>query len=128
MEYMKNLKRELGALVALRPHQYLVNFLGVCMKGDQMNLVSEYCPGGTLFDLLHKKKVKLDNQTKLNFCLDICKGLMYLHSLKPAILHRDLKSLNLLLDREYNENGVVKIADFGLAKPLTDESLNNSGV
>jgi len=57
------------------------------LKGEQVNLVTEYCLGGTLFHLLHKKEIKLSNKTKFNFCLDICRGLMYLHSLKPAILH-----------------------------------------
>lgn len=54
---------------------------------------------------------------------------MYLHTLKPPIMHRDLKSLNLMVDRKFSEHCQmnIKIADFGLAKTITDE-VTQSGV
>jgi serine/threonine protein kinase len=60
----------------------------------------EYCEGGSLFDLLHTSKAKLATQQQFEFALGIAEGMRYLHSPKPTIVHRDLKSPNILVDRE----------------------------
>ena len=54
----------------------------------------------------------MEDIERINLALEIAQGINYLHSFKPPILHRDLKSLNILLDKNY----VCKIADFGWAK------------
>jgi len=53
--------------------------------------------------------------------LDAAEGMKYLHSREPPIVHRDLKSLNLLVSSDYR----VKVADFGLSKPTSGKSLNS---
>ena len=72
----------------------------------------EYMPGGSLFDLLYKRKEKLSWARKLEIVLQTARGMAYLHTRSPPVLHRDLKSLNLLLDKA----GDVRITDFGMAK------------
>lgn len=63
-------------------------------------IVTEFCHGGTLFEVLHEqKKSTPDISFKLRWrwACDIAKGMNFMHSLKPPLMHRDLKSLNLLL-------------------------------
>jgi serine/threonine-protein kinase CTR1 len=60
----------------------------------------EYCNGGSLFNLLHEPKEtkeKLSTQQQLEYALQIAEGMEYLHSHNPMIVHRDLKSLNILV-------------------------------
>ena len=59
-----------------------------------------------------KDSPDLEDIERLNLALEVAQGINYLHSFKPPILHRDLKSLNILLDKNY----IVKIADFGWAR------------
>ena len=66
--------------------------------------------GGSLFDHLHKKSKKFDDNQIIEISLDIALGMNYLHGQK--ILHCDLKSSNILLDERFN----VKLGDFGLSK------------
>jgi serine/threonine protein kinase len=66
--------------------------------------------GGSLYDFLHKQHNVLDLPTLLKFAVDLCRGMCYLH--QRGIIHRDLKSANLLMDKDH----VVKVADFGVAR------------
>ncbi|KAH9757511.1 hypothetical protein KPL71_016418 [Citrus sinensis] len=70
----------------------------------------EYMPGGSLYDYLHKNHNVLKLSQLLRFAIDICKGMEYLH--QSNIIHRDLKTANLLMDT----HNVVKVADFGVAR------------
>ncbi|KAF5784143.1 putative protein kinase RLK-Pelle-LRR-I-1 family [Helianthus annuus] len=98
-------------------HPNIVSLLGFCDEGHELILVYEYVANGSLDDYLGN----MDNMTnlvwaqRLQICLDIAHGLNYLHTHingKPMIVHRDIKSANILLD----DNWVAKIADFGLSK------------
>jgi serine/threonine protein kinase len=71
--------------------------------------------GGNLYDLLHKTGMKMSTALVVKLALDLAVGLLHLHSL--TILHRDLTSLNILLD----EMGNIKISDFGLSREKTQE-------
>ena len=112
-------KRELTVMVRCR-HPNLVLFMGASTLVPPIRLLSEFCEGGTLFDLLHNRKdVDLSWKQKVKILLDVAKGLNYLHNCKPVIVHRDLKSLNLLLSEKIEDEfdtPIMKIADFGMAK------------
>jgi len=84
-------------------------------------IVSEYCAGGSLYDLLHKTKQELTWRQRLQILLDIAEGMEYLHSLVPIILHRDLKSCNVLLTKRITSTAqrpTAKVTDFGLSRVL----------
>ncbi|XP_059453044.1 serine/threonine-protein kinase STY8-like isoform X3 [Corylus avellana] len=91
-------------------HKNVVRFIGACTKPPHMCIVTEYMPGGSLYDYLHKNHNILELPQLLKFAIDVSKGMEYLH--QSSIIHRDLKTANLLMD---NHN-VVKVADFGVAR------------
>jgi serine/threonine protein kinase len=70
-----------------------------------------------LFDLLHKKagQIFLNWKTKLSLILQTAKGMKALHDMKPPIIHRDLKSLNVFVMLQDNQ-WIAKVADFGLSR------------
>ena len=72
-------------------------------------------PQGDLHSVL-RKNPNLPWETKLNFAKGIAQGMEYLHRLSPPIVHRDLKALNILVDRNFG----VKVADFGLSKAIPE--------
>ncbi|KGN49260.1 receptor-like protein kinase HSL1 [Cucumis sativus] len=94
-------------------HKNIVKLLCCCTNGECNLLVYEYMPNGSLGDMLHGiKKELLDWQTRYKIALDAAEGLSYLHhDCVPPIIHRDVKSNNILLDAEFG----AKIADFGIA-------------
>jgi len=119
-EKVKELRRELTALLLLRnPNLVLFMGAGLTKKGS-ICLVTEFCEGGTLFKLLHESpSVEISWKQRCKIALDVAKGMNSLHSYKPPIIHRDLKSLNLLLVEPITgpkDPIIVKITDFGLAR------------
>ena len=98
--------REVAIMSGLR-HPHIVSFYGACLEDGHACIVMEYMAKETLFSVV-AKGLKPEQQKTL--ALDIAKGLNYLHHRK--ILHRDLKSTNVLVDA----HGVAKLADFGLSK------------
>lgn len=97
-------------LMARMNHPCILGFLGVVPS--PLCLVSEYCSNGNLFDLLHNSPVRLPWHLRLRMALEVAEGMKFLHSTTPVIIHRDLKSLNLLVDRDWH----VKVSDFGLSR------------
>ncbi|KAL5843785.1 hypothetical protein ACOSQ4_009743 [Xanthoceras sorbifolium] len=91
-------------------HRNIVRFIGACMKSPHLCIVTEYMPGGSLYDYLHKNHNVLKLSQLLRFAIDVCRGMEYLH--QSNIIHRDLKTANLLMDT----NKGVKVADFGVAR------------
>ncbi|PPS13138.1 hypothetical protein GOBAR_AA07504 [Gossypium barbadense] len=99
-------------------HRYLVSLVGYCIARQQRMLVYEFLPNKTLEYHLHEKNLPvMDFPTRLRIALGSAKGLAYLHEdCHPRIIHRDIKSANILLDYNFE----AKVADFGLAKLSTD--------
>ncbi|TIB72958.1 hypothetical protein E3Q23_03165 [Wallemia mellicola] len=105
--------KELQVLSKLN-HPNIVKFLGVSIPEDKsvpVMLISELCKNGDLFDYLRQHPPPT-NKKAFQIMLDIAKGLEYLHNAKPSIIHRDVKSSNVLID----DRGRAKLNDFGLAR------------
>ncbi|PSS18996.1 Leucine-rich repeat receptor-like protein kinase precursor [Actinidia chinensis var. chinensis] len=99
-------------------HKNVVNLVGFCYEHGEQMLVYEYVPNGTLGENLSgKSRIQMDWMRRLSLALDSAQGLAYLHELAdPPIIHRDIKSNNILLDDHLN----AKVADFGLSKLMGD--------
>ncbi|KAF2310094.1 hypothetical protein GH714_006511 [Hevea brasiliensis] len=101
-------------------HKNLVSLLGFCYEVGEQMLVYEYVSNGSLKDCISGKSgVRLSWERRLKIALDSARGLAYLHDhVNPPIIHRDVKSSNILLDDQLNG----KVADFGLSKLLGHSS------
>ncbi|KAG5525664.1 hypothetical protein RHGRI_032086 [Rhododendron griersonianum] len=99
-------------------HKNVVGLMGFCFERAEQMLVYEYIANGTLHESLSGKTgINLDWMRRLRIALGAAKGLQYLHELaNPPIIHRDIKSSNILLDESLN----AKVSDFGLSKPMDD--------
>ena len=126
--YFKEFKNEIVALTMIR-HPNLVIFMGTMIENNNLCIVTEYCKGGTLFDLLYKKKnIEIPWNIRLKILIDISKAMNFLHTNNPQIIHYDLKSLNILMTDDIRENSdnnnvTVKINDFGLSKIIDKEKI-----
>jgi len=113
-------RRELRIL-SRADHPNILKFIGLVEKSVPLQLVLEYCAGGSLFELLHNQwdiPLTWKNQ-RLKCLMDTAAAADYLHNFDPPIIHRDLKSLNLMLLEAITGPGIaphVKLADFGLAR------------
>ena len=124
-------KREVSSFISLN-HPYLLIFFGVIAEPKHLSIITEYCPGGNLHELLYKKKhIYLSWKIRKEFLLQIAIGMNYLHTNNPPILHRDLKSLNILLTNDIkksNDITDIKIADLGLSVVNEKKNLSNERV
>ncbi|CAN0878808.1 Serine/threonine-protein kinase STY46 [Linum grandiflorum] len=98
-------------------HKNVVQFIGACTKPPSLCIVTEFMSGGSVYDYLHKHKGVFKLPSLLKVAIDVSKGMNYLH--QNNIVHRDLKAANLLMD----ENDVVKVADFGVARVKTQSGV-----
>ncbi|XP_072979871.1 uncharacterized protein [Typha angustifolia] len=112
-EHLKEFLREVAIMKSLR-HPNIVLFMGAVTERPNLSIVTEYLSRGSLYRLLHRSGAReiLDERRRLNMAFDVAKGMNYLHRRNPPIVHRDLKSPNLLVDKKYT----VKVCDFGLSR------------
>lgn len=110
-ESLEEFRSEVRIMKKLR-HPNIVLFMGAVTRPPNLSIVTEFLPRGSLYRLIHRPNNQLDERRRLRMALDAARGMNYLHNCTPVIVHRDLKSPNLLVDK----NWVVKVADFGLSK------------
>ncbi|KAK8716852.1 hypothetical protein V6N13_044147 [Hibiscus sabdariffa] len=108
-ELLREFSQEVFIMRKIR-HKNVVQFIGACTRAANPCIVTELMARGSLYDYLHKQRGVFRLPSLLKVALDVSKGMNYLH--QNNIIHRDLKTANLLMD----ENQVVKVADFGVAR------------
>ncbi|KAM6578563.1 hypothetical protein CsatB_030400 [Cannabis sativa] len=113
----KEFRVEVEAIGHVR-HKNLVRLLGYCVEGIHRMLVYEYVNNGNLEQWLHgamRQHGYLTWEARIKVLLGTAKALAYLHeAIEPKVVHRDIKSSNILIDDDFN----AKVSDFGLAKLL----------
>ncbi|KAH1232867.1 putative LRR receptor-like serine/threonine-protein kinase [Glycine max] len=111
------------ATISAVQHRNLVNLYGCCIEGNKRLLVYEYLENKSLDHAIFGNCLNLSWSTRYVICLGIARGLTYLHEeSRIRIVHRDVKSSNILLDLEF----IPKISDFGLAKLYDDKKTHIS--
>nr|GEV09933.1 PAC motif-containing protein [Tanacetum cinerariifolium] len=108
---MVSFKLEVSLMKRLR-HPNILLFMGAVTSSQHLCIVTEFLPRGSLFRILQRNSTQLDSRRRLHMAMDIARGMSYLHHCNPPIVHRDLKSSNLLVDMNWG----VKIGDFGLSR------------
>ncbi|CAF0766312.1 unnamed protein product [Adineta steineri] len=102
-------------------YDHVLNIFGACMEPDKYALIVEYMSLGSLYDVLRRQTLQFSWSDRCSIANQMIKGVNYLHKLPQSIIHRDIKSLNILLT-EHGKDFLVKVADFGLAKIRTETS------
>ncbi|KAK2637629.1 hypothetical protein Ddye_025424 [Dipteronia dyeriana] len=104
-------RREVKIMRRLR-HPNVVLFMGAVTRPPNLSIITEFLPRGSLFRILHRPQCQIDEKRRIKMALDVARGMNCLHTSMPTIVHRDLKSPNLLVDKNWN----VKVCDFGLSR------------
>ncbi len=93
-------------------NNFITKFMGVCLEYPHLCIVTELMHRGSLFGLLHDEASPLTWRRRLRMAADLAAGMQFLHAQNPRIIHRDLKSLNVLVSSEWR----AKVADFGMTR------------
>ncbi|XP_078404151.1 serine/threonine-protein kinase Nek8 isoform X3 [Cetorhinus maximus] len=104
-------------VLKLLNHPNIIEYYENFLEDKALMIAMEYAPGGTLAEYIQKRNSLLDEETILHFFVQILLALHHVHN--KLILHRDLKTQNILLDKYQM---IVKIGDFGISKILSSKS------
>ncbi|KAI3943849.1 hypothetical protein MKW92_046689 [Papaver armeniacum] len=110
-DLLRTFRQEVLLMKGLR-HPNVLLFMGAVTSPKHLCIVTEFLPRGSLFQLLRRNPPALDWNRRVLMALDIARGMNYLHCYNPPIVHRDLKSSNLLVDNNWH----LKVGDFGLSR------------
>ena len=119
---LRTLKAEIKTLAKAR-HKNLAKLLGFCYSEDKVLLIHEHLEKGSLGDALLRSDITLEWKIRWQIALGTARGLSYIHNdYVPRLLHRDMKSNNILLDEDFEP----KITDFGLDRVVGEASFQSS--
>ncbi|EDS89703.1 receptor-interactingserine/threonine- protein kinase 2, putative [Entamoeba histolytica HM-1:IMSS] len=118
LQWLSSISNDFVALYARKFLQQELHPKLLKSLNDTISIVMEFCSHFSLFDVLNDPNQQVDFPTALNFCEQMSVGLGVLHNNKPSILHRDFKSLNVLVTNDYT----LKISDFGMSRFDTTEN------
>lgn len=122
LEQVRNFEREINTYKTLR-HPFIVEYIGCVLEYPNLAIVTEYLPNGNVFDLLFHRQVQLPAEVRLRICRTVAMAVSYMHTNDPVVIHKDLKTQNLVLDENYN----VKLCDFGKTEVLDASIDKDSG-
>jgi serine/threonine protein kinase len=117
VELIEEIVGEAG-IMSLLNHPKILQLYGVSLTTQTIWIVAELCAHGSLRSLLSTKSINLDLKAKLSLCMDIADGMRYLHTRRPPIIHRDLKSQNIFIIEAGSGRFVAKIGDWGSARAI----------
>lgn len=116
-KFFPSIKEEMSVLEMLN-HPNIVQYYGVEVHRDKVNIFMEYCEGGSMASLLEHGRIEDEMVTQV-YTLELLEGLAYLH--QSGVVHRDIKPENILLDF----NGIIKYVDFGAARKIAKNGTEN---
>jgi serine/threonine protein kinase len=120
---IKSLRTEM-ALMSKFHHPYVISFFGASLLEGMPCLIMELCLGGSYWHALHRKPDKqLTTKQKMVVLKQAALGMVYLHSRKPPLMHKDLKGLNILL----HGSGDAKVTDFGISDANKEARVGRGG-
>uniref|UniRef100_A0A673K1I4 Guanylate cyclase n=1 Tax=Sinocyclocheilus rhinocerous TaxID=307959 RepID=A0A673K1I4_9TELE len=102
-------------------NEHLTHFIGACIDPPNVCIVTEYCPRGSLQDILENESITLDWMFKYSLVSDIVKGMAFLHN-SVIVSHGNLKSSNCVVDNRF----VLKITDYGLSSIRTESDTEDA--
>ena len=112
-----NIMQEVGILTKLH-HEHLPSIVDVIVTDEKILIVMDYIEGRTLKDIIDENGA-IDYKEVVDWSIQLCEVLSYLHSRKPAIIYRDIKPANIMLE----PNGNIMLIDFGTAREYKNEDL-----
>ncbi|KAL4433813.1 hypothetical protein ABPG75_000254 [Micractinium tetrahymenae] len=116
---MRSLEEETRVMSRIR-HPNVLSLMGLCER--LACIITEYCSRGRQGPPAARAAARLTWKMRLGMAIDAATGMLFLHSRSPPIIHRDLKSPNLLVDKHYT----LKVGDFNLSKILEGQQLGTS--
>lgn len=118
----KALKVEIKTLAKIR-HKNIVKVLGFCHSEDSIFLIYEFQPNGSLGDLISREDFRLEWSVRMKIAIGVAQGLAYLHKdYVPHLLHRNVKSRNILLDEDFEP----KLTDFALDRIVGEAAFQST--